>query len=150
MGELAFPVFREALACHRPRFLFSGTADYADADAARREIRRRGSLILGRRLRVLDGRSAESSRGVQARLRRPGNEHTRQQIGRQRRGELEVGYLVIPSFETDGTCCSQETLNDGGVLRQPRITLVVGRQVIECRQIVLETARHYVEIKAAA
>src|SRR6266705_2388848 len=29
--ELALAVFREALACHRPRFLFSGTADHADA-----------------------------------------------------------------------------------------------------------------------
>ena len=44
--------------------------------------------------------------------------------------------------EADRIPCSQQVLNDRGVLQEPRITLVVGREVVQRQQIVLESPGH--------
>ena len=150
VGELALAVFREAGASDRPGCRVFGTGDDADPDTARPTIRSRGGGVLGRRLGILDRGSAQLPRCLYARFRRPGNEHARSQVGRQRRRQLQVRHLVIAPFEADRIRRSQQALNDGGVLHQPRIALVVGRQVVERGQIVLESPRHHVEIDAPA
>ena len=150
VGELALPVFREPGAGDRPGFRVSGAGDDADPDAARCAVRRRGGGVLGRRLRVLDGRGPQLLCRVHACFRRPGDKHARSEIDRQRRRQLQLVHLVVSPFKTNGIGRTQKTLNDCGVLEQPRITLVVGRRVIERIQIVLESPRHHVEVQAAA
>ena len=150
VGELTLAVFGEPGASDRPGFRFFGTGDDANPHTARRTVRRPGGRVLGRRLGILDGRSPELPRRLHAGLRGSGNQHVPNEVRRQRRRELQVAHLVIAPFEADRARCSQQTLNDGGVLHQPRIALVMRRQVVERRQIVLESSRHHVEMDAPA
>jgi len=60
-------------------------------------------------------------------------------VGRQRGGKLQVADLVIAAFKAHRFGRLQQTLDDAGVLHQPHVTVIMGREIVKGSQIVLES-----------
>ena len=95
-------------------------------------------------LRVLDRRGADVAGGLQSRFRRTGNEDARKQMLGQGGSHFQILDLVVLAVEADSLRAFQQPAHDLCVFRQPHIALVVRCRVVECEQIVAESAGNHV------
>src|SRR5213592_1806613 len=121
--------------------------DDADPHARAHPLVRRD--LLAGRLGVLDRRRADGLRRGEPGVRRAGHEDAGEQVTRQRGRQLEILDLVELAVVRQGGGPVQELADDEGVLDQAIVPLVVRGRVVQRDQVILESARHHVQVDAS-
>ena len=146
MSQFALTIFREPLLGNIPGFILCFSSNDPHANSGLKTTSCWFCFALTGWPRVFHRRRAKFSRGVQAGIRRAGDKDFRKKFRRKSRSHSQLVDPIRLSVKSDWSGTGQKLIDDRRVFNQTGIALVVRSCVVQCDEVVFESAGEHVQV----